>query len=97
MKSVKEIIKEELGKIKNNLPVLEGENSKKLSKIRDLYLRDLIYEISYQEPFFLAHLSEFNSNNPFLFFFLFFLCKINNMTEFNIISNNISDIPMLLP
>lgn len=65
MKSVKEIIKEELGKIKNNLPVLEGENSKKLSKIRDLYLRDLIYEISYQEPFFLAHLSEFNSNNPF--------------------------------
>ena len=65
MKSVKKIIKEELGKIKNNLSVLEGENSKKLSKIRDLYLKDLMYEISYEEPFFLAHLSEFNSNNPF--------------------------------
>lgn len=64
MKSVKEIIKEELGKIKNNLPVLEGENSKKLSEIRDLYLNDLMYEITYEVPFYLAHL-EFSSNNPF--------------------------------
>ena len=45
MKSVKEIIKEELGKIKNNLPVLEGENSKKLSEIRDLYLDDLMCQL----------------------------------------------------